>query len=211
MLEELRRSDRPSLVLRPDPEASPASVALLAGSFDPITVAHAAMAAAALDRAELVVLLYSARTLPKEPGAPPSMLEEIDRLALLDRVVAGRRGLAVGVCSHGLLAEQVEAATERFPGAELRVVLGSDKLMQLFDRGWYRDRDAALDSMFARARVLYAVRSGDEDAVAAVLSANGRWRGFVERLDVPPEIASISSRDVRERRRRGEDVSGLVP
>ena len=211
MLQELRRSDRPRLVLRPDPQAAPGSVALLAGSFDPITVAHAAMADAALGRAELVVLLYSARTLPKEPGAPPSMLEELDRLALLDRFVAGRPGLTVGVCSHGLLAEQVDAAAERFPGAELWVVLGSDKLLQLFDRGWYEDRDAVLDPMFARARVLFAVREGDEAAVMAALQANARWRGFVERLGVPPEIASISSRLVRERRRRGEDVSGLVP
>jgi len=186
-------------------------VALLAGSFDPITAAHAAMADAALGRAELVVLLYSARTLPKEPGAPPSMLDELDRLALLDRFVSSRPRLAVGACSHGLLAEQVEAAAERFPGAPLWVVLGSDKLLQLFDRGWYEDRDAVLDSMFARARLLYAVREADEAAVATALEANARWRGFVERLDVPPEIASISSRLVRERRRRGEDVSGLLP
>ena len=47
LLEELRQAERPRLVVVPEPKAEPASVALLAGSFDPLTVAHEAMAEAA--------------------------------------------------------------------------------------------------------------------------------------------------------------------
>src|SRR5207302_5234941 len=91
VVEHLRRSARPSLVAWPEPWPAPASVALLPGSFDPVTVAHAAMARAAEERAELVVLVYSARTLPKEGRPGPPLLREPERLAWPARF---RRGLA---------------------------------------------------------------------------------------------------------------------
>jgi nicotinic acid mononucleotide adenylyltransferase len=211
LLEELRHADRPRLVVAPEPGTVPAAVALLAGSFDPLTVAHAAMAEAASRRVDLVVLVYSVRTLPKEAEASPPLLGEEERLAILERFTRERTGLAVGLCSHGLIAEQVDAATSRFPGSELAVVLGSDKLLQLLDHRWYQDRDAVLEPMFSRARVLYALRPGDEHAVEATLREHVRWRAVIERLEVPPHVAAVSSRGVRDRVRRGEDVSGLIP
>ena len=211
LLDELRHADRPRLVAVPDPVEAPASVALLAGSFDPPTIAHAAMAEAAFAHVDHVLLVYSARTLPKEGEASPPLLPEVARLETLERVARMRPGLAVGLCSHGLIAEQVEAAAIAFPDAKLAVVLGSDKLLQLLDHRWYEDRDAALDAMFGRARVLYAVRSGDEESVEAALRTDERWRQGIDRLDVPPSIAPVSSRDVRDRIRRGEDVAALVP
>jgi nicotinate-nucleotide adenylyltransferase len=210
VLEEVRASDLPTLVVRPEPARPPASVALLSGSFDPVTIAHDAMAEAARDRAELVVLVYSVRTLPKEEGTAAPLLAESRRLALLDRLCEGREGLAVGVASHGLLAEQVEAAARRFPEAALSIVVGSDKLPQLFDRRWYDDRDATLDAMLARARVLFAVRAGDEERVRAA-AVPERWRGRIEPLAVPSELTAISSSDVRMRLRAGEDIAGVVP
>jgi nicotinic acid mononucleotide adenylyltransferase len=188
-------------------------MSLLPGSFDPLTIAHAAMAEAALAHAHLVALLYSVRTLPKGEGAPEALLEEMERLAWLERFREGRGRIAIAACSHGLLAEQVQAAAARFPRAALSVVIGSDKLLQLLDPVWYEDRNAVLGPMFDRSTVRLAVRAGDEDAVTAALDApeNARWRGLVERLDVPPSIAAVSSSDVRERLRRGEDVGPLVP
>ena len=65
VLGELRSGDRPRLVLWPERHAAPASVALLAGSFDPVTNAHLELARAASEEVDLVVLTYSVRTLPK--------------------------------------------------------------------------------------------------------------------------------------------------
>jgi len=212
LLEELRHAERPRLVVVPEPKAEPVSVALLAGSFDPLTVAHAAMAEAALHRVDLVLLVYSVRTLPKEGAPPASLLGEEERLVVLERFTANREfGLAVGLCSHGLIAEQVDAATSRFPDAALAVVLGSDKLLQLLDHRWYEDRDAMLDPMFSRARALYALRAGDEEAVQAALREHDRWLASIERLEISPRVAAVSSREVRDRIRRGEDVSELIP
>jgi nicotinate-nucleotide adenylyltransferase len=211
LLDEVRGAEHPRLVIAPEPAGQPPSVALLAGSFDPLTVAHAAMAEASLRRADLVVLMYSVQTLEKEGAASPSLLGETDRLAALERFAGTRPRLAVGVCSHGLIAEQVQAAADRFPTATIAVVLGSDKLLQVLDHRWYDDRDSVLGPMFARARLLYAVRAGDEEALAEALRTHGRWAASLERLKVPPDVAAVSSREVRDRIRRGEDVSALVP
>ena len=211
-LQELRAAARPTLVLDPEPSGEPASVALLPGSFDPVTVGHAAMADAAKARGHLVLLVYSVRTLPKDDAAPLPLLSEVDRIASVERFCAAR-GHLLGLCSHGLLAEQVDAADERFPSAELSLVIGSDKLLQLFDPVWYEDRDAVLATMFERANVLFATRAGDGAAVAEALARreNRRWAERVVPLDVSPDVAAVSSRVVRDRLRRGEDVSEHVP
>jgi nicotinamide-nucleotide adenylyltransferase len=214
LLARLREAGAPVMVLLEDPAGEPASVALVPGSFDPLTVGHAALSEAAAAREDLVVLVYSARTLPKEgPGAGAPLLGEADRLEVLRRFCRGRLGMVPGVCSHGLLADQVAAAAARFPGARLTLVVGSDKVLQLLDPRWYGDRDAALEGLFARAEVRFAVRAGEEGAVEEALARpeNRRWRGRFSRLEVPPEVAAVSSRAVRELLRRGEDVRGLVP
>ncbi len=214
-LHQIRLAERPRLVLWPDDDRAPAasSVALLAGSFDPVTVAHVALAEAAREHAGLVVALYSARILPKEPGTPPALLDERERIETLAAVCAGREGLAAGLTSHGLLADQVAAAAGRFPRAALSVVLGSDKLAQLLDPAWYEDRERALATLFSSATVLYATRRGEEEAVARAVAEAAAlgWEDRVRRLDVPPGVAAVASRDVRDRARRGDDVSALVP
>jgi nicotinic acid mononucleotide adenylyltransferase len=211
-LDELRRSSHPTLVLRPSPAAPPASVSLLSGSFDPLTVGHAEMARAAAERADLVVLVYSVRTLPKEERAAPALLDEGDRVLALERFCAGH-GYTAGLCSHGLLAEQVQAAAERFPGAELSVVIGSDKLMQLFDPRWYDDIESVLGALFDRAWVWFAMRAGDEPAVRDLLAKpeHAQWGVRIRPIEISADVAAVSSRDVRERIARGEDVSDLVP
>jgi phosphopantetheine adenylyltransferase len=211
VLQALRASDRPRLVLWPESGPDARSVALLAGSFDPITVAHVAMAEAARAVADLVVLVYAVRTLPKEPGTAEPLFTERERVQVAARVCARREGMALGLCSHGLLAEQVAAAGERFPAASRSVVLGSDKLIQLFDPRWYGDRDTALGALFGAADVRYAVRAGDHVAGALVEAEALGVADRVRPLEVDPGVAAVSARAVRVRARAGGDVGGLVP
>jgi nicotinamide-nucleotide adenylyltransferase len=215
LLEEARRSEEPTLLVWPPGTGSTArSAALLPGSFDPLTVGHEALAEAALgSSADVVVLAYSARTLPKEGPAAEPLLDEATRLASLREYAEGRAGLVVGVTSHGLLADQAVAAARRFPDLKLFVVAGADKVAQLFDPRWYADRDAELDRLFDAATVLAAGRGGDHPSVEELLARpeNHRYRDLVVMLEVPPAVLSVSSRAVREAIRRGEDVRGLVP
>jgi nicotinic acid mononucleotide adenylyltransferase len=210
--ELLRRADRPTLLV-PAATAEASSVALLSGSFDPITIAHAALAEVAAERVDLVLLVYSIRTLPKEGPAPSPLLSERDRLRSLEAFAGSRTSILPALVSHGLLVEQAEAAGRRFPKARLFLAMGSDKALQVLDPKWYGDRNEALDRLFSLAGLLYADRAGEEGAVDAVLSqpGNRRWGPSFERLPVPPEVAVVSSREVRERLARREDVSDLVP
>jgi len=211
-VEALRRARRPRMVLEPDPGRA-RRVALVPGSFDPITVAHAALADAVGPWADIVVMVYSVRTVPKESGAEPPLLSEDERLRALQMFSRSRPNTVLGVCSHGLLVEQVRAARDRFPEAELRMVIGSDKVIQLLDPSWYADRDVSLDGLFRESRVVFGARGGELQAVQALLAArpNLPWRDRFERVDLPPGVAPVSSREVRSKRRRGEDVRHLVP
>jgi nicotinic acid mononucleotide adenylyltransferase len=213
-LAELQVAERPTLVLPDLPAiAEPASVALISGSFDPITVAHAALSEAAAERAEVVLLIHSARRLPKEGPAPDPLLSEPDRILQLEAFCDPRPRLVPALASHGLLADHADAAEARYPGASLFLVMGSDKALQVLDPKWYPNRDAVLKRLFERARILYAERAGEIGAVPEALSRpeNRRWRDRFERLSVRPDVAAISSREVRARLARGEDVAELIP
>jgi nicotinamide-nucleotide adenylyltransferase len=215
-------------VLLPDPGPSsatgPAAVGLLSGSFDPPTIAHQALAEGLLRiGCDLVLFVWSVRTLPKEPGpgGDPSspLLDAAARLESLAALASSREGpgagsgLGVALSSHGLIAEQAEAAARRFPGARLVAGMGSDKVLQLLDPRWYEDRTAALDHLSGLATVAYAARAGEEEAVGAALAdpVNAPWRHAFGRLDCDPAVAAVSSREVRRRLRAGEDVTSLVP
>jgi nicotinamide-nucleotide adenylyltransferase len=208
----LREADRPSLVI-PRAPPRPSRVGLLSGSFDPLTMGHTALAEAARSRVDLVVLSYSVRTLPKEAGSSEQLLPEGRRIRAVHRFCSSRPGFVLGLASHGLLSDQVSAVAGRFPDAEVFLIMGSDKIVQLIDPRWYEDAEAALSELFTRARVLYGVRTGDAPPIERVLEdpIAGRWAGRFERLPIRADAGAISSRLVRARYRRGEDIHDLVP
>jgi nicotinate-nucleotide adenylyltransferase len=202
-------------VLWPFAPGTPRRVGLVSGSFDPMTVAHAALADALRGSADLVLFVYSPRTLPKEtgPGGEPGqpLLSPRDRVASLLAYARGRPGLGVALSSHGLYADQAEATSLVFPGAEIVFGMGSDKLAQLADPSWYEDRDAALLRLFSLARVTYAVRRGQDEQLAAALGGLSRWADRIQALSLPFEVSDLASRAVREEVARGRDVGALVP
>ena len=204
------RPGRPRLEILGVSPAAVRSAGLVAGSFDPMTVAHAALAEAL--GTDLTLLVWSPATLPKAagPGGPPSppLLQPEDVLASLLAWCEPRRWARVAVCSHGLLVDQVEAAAASFPGARLVVGLGSDKVFQLLDPRWYEDREGVLGRLFDRSEVAAAPRAG-QDMESVVRRTP--WSDRIRTVRLPAALAEISSRAVREAVRRGEEVSGFVP
>jgi nicotinic acid mononucleotide adenylyltransferase len=187
-------------------------VGLVSGSFDPMTRAHAALAEALRDRgSDLVLMVYSPRTMPKAPGGEPPLMTPERRMAAVAAWCSSEPGMAAAVCSHGLLTDQVEAAATAFPRAELVLGVGSDKVLQLFDQAWYEDRTAALDSLFRRARVAYALRLDHGQEVERTLGTHPRWARRIDRIALVEPVTTLSSSDVRRRVRRGENVAELVP
>ncbi|HEX5948795.1 MAG TPA: hypothetical protein VFZ45_04445, partial [Actinomycetota bacterium] len=72
----------------------------------------------------------------------------------------------------------------------------------------YGDSDAVLDRLFDRAEVAVAPRAGEALDVAADAA---RWSDLIRTVRLPPEVAAVSSRAIREAVRAGEDVSASVP
>ncbi|HEV3474498.1 MAG TPA: hypothetical protein VG602_03950, partial [Actinomycetota bacterium] len=96
-------------------------------------------------------------------------------------------------------------------GSRLTFGMGSDKLVQLVDPGWYEDRDAALDRLFARAEVAYAPRPDEDERLAGALAVLEPWQPRLRLLSLPADVAGISARSVREAVRDGRDVGAHVP
>ncbi len=146
------------------------------GSFDPLTVAHLAIAEAAVRAAGLdrIDLALSNVALGKERGAHSSVEA---RAAAIRRAAGTRPWLDVAVTDAQLIADIAS-------GYDV-VVMGADKWAQVRDPAWYggdpNARDAALAAL---PRVLVARRPGFE-----VVGA--------EALDVDPELAHVSSTRAR--------------
>ena len=147
------------------------------GTFDPLTVAHVAVAdaarrAAGLDRVDLVL---SEVTLGKEHLGDGDAHRRADAARA---VVADRGWLAVVVSPHRLVVDLAEGYDA--------VVMGADKWRQVTDPAWYGDDPAARDAAVARLpHVLVAPRADD------------RPEG-VELLDVHPDHRHVRASAIRD-------------
>jgi nicotinic acid mononucleotide adenylyltransferase len=134
-----------------------ATAGLLAGTFNPFTRAHAALAVAG-HRAgcRLVVLAMAPVSLAKEG------LERAHPVDRLDWAAAWARRhpwAVVAAASHPLLVDMAEALG-RATGGEVALLLGTDKAAQLVEPWWYDDPAAALGRLDRAATLLVAERAG---------------------------------------------------
>jgi nicotinic acid mononucleotide adenylyltransferase len=130
---------------------------LLAGTFNPFTRAHAALAVAG-HRAgcELVVLAMAPVSLAKEGLERAHPVDRLDWVAAWARQ---HRWAAVAVASRPLLVDMAEALRHA-TGGEVALLLGADKAAQLVEPHWYDDPTAALDRLDRAATLLVAERAG---------------------------------------------------
>jgi hypothetical protein len=160
-----------------------ARVGAYPGTFDPPTLAHLAIAEAALhqgglDRVEMVV---SRHPLGKVPAVPSFE----DRLAVLAELAAARPWLTVQVTYRRLIAD-VAAGYQA-------VVMGADKWLQVIDPAWYGGSATARDRAVAcLPPVLLAPRPG------APLPP--RLPPGVSVLDLDPSCGPVSSTGARSGR-----------
>jgi len=146
------------------------------GSFDPPTIAHLAIAEAAVHAAELdrLDLAISREALGKDAQAQRPLEA---RLGAVERLAASRAWLGVVVTDAQLIAD-IAAGYDA-------VVMGADKWAQVRDPAWYGDDAAARDDALARLpRVLVAPRPG-----FAVVGA--------EVLELPADLGEVSSTAAR--------------
>jgi nicotinic acid mononucleotide adenylyltransferase len=116
-------------------------VGVFPGSFDPLTIAHLAVADVAIEacRLDQLDLVISHAALAKEPGGH-SPIEA--RVAAIERAAAGRSALRVRTSGLQLIADLAD-------GYDV-CVIGADKWYQLHDLGFYDGSEATRDAALAR-------------------------------------------------------------
>jgi nicotinic acid mononucleotide adenylyltransferase/predicted RNA-binding protein with PIN domain len=150
--------------------------AVFPGSFDPLTVAHVAIAEAALHHAALdyVELAVSNTALAKDVYEQHPIAA---RLSAIERAAADRPWLSAFATDAQLIVDIAR-------GYDV-VLMGADKWAQIRDPVWYGDDAGARDAALAALpRVLVAPREGFtiEDA---------------ETLDIAAELTAVSSSRAR--------------
>lgn len=185
-------------------ESHPARVGILPSSFNPPTEAHLALGEAARSalNLETVVLSYGRVIVDK----PLSGLWPEDRLLALVAIQKSRPKLGVAIASSGLYVDLARAYEAAFPRAERYFLVGFDKIEQIFDPRYYKDRDEALRQLFARARFAVAARAGKGgEALRALLQKpeNQPFAPFIQEIPIDPAFADISSTKVRQEASRG--------
>jgi len=177
------------------------------GSFNPPTLAHLA-------------LLRQARCFARHSDAGDWQIyaalsrqivdkEAVERMTLLDRVyllerVLKCRGSRAGILllNRGLYVEQAQAIRASFPSVQrLSFLLGFDKIVQILDPRYYRDREAALRQLFALAHLLVAPRGTDGAAELQSLleqPENREFARFIHPLPLEARYRDISSTHARQ-------------
>jgi hypothetical protein len=165
-------------------------VAAYPGSFDPPTVAHLAVAEAAVgalgvDRVDLVI---SIDPLGKDAAR---QVRVDDRLAVLAALAEARAWLGVATTEHRLIAD-IAAGYDA-------VVMGADKWAQVLDPAWYGGSASARDLAVAGLPAVgVAPRATDPQVGAAPALVPPTLR--VVELDVHPSHRSVSATSVRSGR-----------
>jgi nicotinic acid mononucleotide adenylyltransferase len=216
MLESARLEEHQTLRWLGDPPATrtAARVGVLTGSFNPLTPAHPALMRSASRALRLNVGLWALSHVTVDK-------EQVERATLADRVLqmqaflqAGRAVTGLLVLGAGLYADQATALRAILPaGDRVWLIIGYDKVMQIFDPKYYADRDAALQQLFAAADVAVAPRgahtAADLDALLT-LPENRPYARQVRLLPASPELANYSSTAVRVLAAQGATAAALA-
>lgn len=172
-----------------------ATTGIYPGSFDPPTIAHLAVAEAALAQGLGRLDLVLSRDALGKPGVGDSELDA--RRERLRRVIAGDPRLRAGIRAERLIVDLAAGYDA--------VIVGADKWRQIVDPVWYGgagERDRALARL---PLVLIAPRGDDDLADLDPPSLGVRLRV----LELDARFRSVSSTAIREG--RGEAAGWAVP
>jgi nicotinic acid mononucleotide adenylyltransferase len=196
------------------PRRTMARVGILCGSFNPLTLAHTELAAAARAMLQLdCVLLTVAKVTVDKEHVVGLGLE--DRLLLLLRYAQRHPPAGVALVNRGLYFEQARAFRSLLGGqAALYFVVGMDKLVQILDPRYYQDRDAALRQLFALASLVVANREQmDYEAFTQLLAQpeNRPYQASIHFCPLAAAVSGLSATAIRSALTTGALVTDTIP
>lgn len=178
---------------------NPSRVAVFPGSFNPVTVAHLALARAALSKVDEVVLVLP-RVFPHKEYSGAGF---DDRMAIMCAAVSDSDGISAAASEHGLFVEIAAECREVYGrDVALSFLCGRDAAERIAD--WDYGRPGAFGEMLREFGLLVAARGGEYEPPA-------EFRSAIERLDTGCDLDAVSASEVRARIARGEPWEHLVP
>lgn len=177
---------------------APTSLAILAGAFNPPTMAHVALVEAALDVVD-EVLLAIPRTFPHKQYHGATLAE---RIVMLQRIAESQPRVSVAVAEGGLFAEIGREARPYYSGAEIHLLCGRDAAERILT--WdYGDPDF-VRRMLNEFGFLVAPRIGD-------FVPEPPFHARVRPIQIAGNYDECSSTRLRQARHEGGDWRSLVP
>ena len=173
-------------------------VGILAGSFNPPTVAHLELAQAASARVDLVVCVVP-RVFPHKAYSGATLEQRVEMLDAAGLSIPH----AIASSSQGLFIDIAREFREHY-GAEARLsfICGRDAAERILH--WDYGRTGVVEEMLREFELLVAPRGGQ-------FSAPPQYRDRIHALKLSSGHAEVSSTEVRERIARGEPWEHLVP
>jgi nicotinic acid mononucleotide adenylyltransferase len=168
------------------------------GSFNPATIAHIAVAAAALEQCGLsrLDLIISEAALGKlGAGQPSAQIRARQCQGIVDGHPLLRDRCQIVVSELQLLADIAEPYDW--------VVMGADKWLQIAELRWYDGQTSARDLALSRLpAIAVSPRNPTGSADSSPLKNHpSRSHGHFQVLQVAPHLAEVSSTEVRAGRR----------
>ena len=180
-------------------KGSPSRLGVFPGTFNPITVAHVALARAALSRVDEVVYILP-RVFPHKQYSHASFAQ---RLQLLCTAVGESEACSIAAAGGGLFVEiAAECRAAYGPETALTFLCGRDAAERIV--GWDYGDPGALAAMLRQFDLLVAARSGE-------YAPPSEFRHRIQALELAGEFDHVSATGVREKIARGEAWEHLVP
>lgn len=182
-------------------------IGIYGGSFDPVHNGHINAARNFMEELSLdKIIIVPAYCSPFKKGLAVTPSQH--RLNMCNIAFGNTEGFEVSDVEilredEGYMSDTVAQIREQYPDAELFLLLGSDQLL-IFQK-WH-----AWSKITDEATVAAAARTWDDDAAMEAAAAVLRSYG-AEVIIVPIDVKELSSTDVREAVRRGDDISAMVP
>jgi len=181
------------------PPENPAVLAILAGSFNPPTRAHLALAEAGLTEAPEVLFVLP-RLLPHKTFEGVGFA---GRLQMLEAATTAQPRYSIAVSERGLFLDIARECREVFGSTvAVKFLCGRDAAERAVH--WNYGRPGAFLEMLGEFELLVASRGG-------AFQPPAEMRQRIHALVLPPGYDEVSATEVRERIARSEPWEHLVP
>ena len=180
-------------------EGKPSRLGIFPGTFNPITVAHVALARAALSRVDEVVYILP-RVFPHKSYEGASFAQ---RAQLLCGASGDDPGVSVAASDGGLFVEiAAECRAAYGNDVAFTFLCGRDAAERIVN--WDYGRPGALGEMLRQFDLLVAARGGGYEPPA-------EFRAAIRSMELAAKFDHVSATEVRGMIARGEAWEHLVP